>query len=130
MPQGEFLPHRGREFRTRSGTTNAGPDHCATVSVVSVLDRGGLMTAQTEKAGFGIEGLDDITAGGLARGRLFLLEGHPGTGKTTIATEFLLEGVQRGEKCLYITLSETEDELRMGARSHGWSLEGIELFEL
>src|SRR5437763_1330901 len=75
------------------------------------------MAGKAEKAAFGIEGLDDITAGGLARGRLYLLEGDPGTGKTTMATEFLLEGVRRGEKCLYITLSETEDELRDGAAS-------------
>ena len=88
------------------------------------------MTREVEKAAFGIEGLDDITSGGLARGRLFLLEGSPGTGKTTIATEFLLEGAQQGEQCLYITLSETEDELRDGAHSHGWDLKGVELFEL
>src|SRR4051812_30810973 len=88
------------------------------------------MTAEVEKAAFGIDGLDDVTAGGLTRGRLFLLEGSPGTGKTTIATEFLAEGAERGERCLYITLSETEDELRAGAASHGWSLEGIEIFEL
>ena len=88
------------------------------------------MTAETEKAAFGVAGLDDITAGGLSRGRLFLLEGNPGTGKTTIATEFLLEGAQQGERTLYITLSETEDELRLGAASHGWSLDGVEIFEL
>jgi circadian clock protein KaiC len=83
-----------------------------------------------DKANFGIEGLDDITAGGLARGRLFLLEGSPGTGKTTIATQFLAAGAAAGEPSLYITLSETEDEFRAGARSHGWSLEGIDIFEL
>src|SRR6188508_703574 len=84
----------------------------------------------TEKAQFGIEGLDDITKGGLARGRLFLLEGSPGTGKTTIATQFLMAGAKSGESSLYITLSETEDELRAGAKSHGWPLEGIDIFEL
>src|SRR6195952_1312080 len=83
-----------------------------------------------EKADFGVEGLDDITAGGLSRGRLFLLEGSPGTGKTTIATQFLSAGAKLGERSLYITLSETEDELRNGAQSHGWSLDGIEIFEL
>ena len=88
------------------------------------------MTDQNDKANFGIEGLDDITAGGLARGRLFLLEGSPGTGKTTIATQFLIAGAAAGERALYITLSETEDEFRIGARSHGWSLEGIDVFEL
>jgi circadian clock protein KaiC len=84
----------------------------------------------TEKARFGIEGLDDITAGGLARGRLFLLEGSPGTGKTTIATQFLIAGAAAGERGLYITLSETEEEFRQGAQSHGWDLAGIDIFEL
>ena len=88
------------------------------------------MTEMTEKANFGIGGLDDITVGGLARGRLFLLEGSPGTGKTTIATQFLMAGAAQGERALYITLSETEEEFRAGAHSHGWSLEGIDIFEL
>ena len=84
-----------------------------------------------DRAAFGIEGLDDITRGGLARGRVFLLEGSPGTGKTTIATQFLLAGALAGERCLYITLSETEDELRDGAASHGWTIPpGLEIFEL
>lgn len=82
------------------------------------------------KADFGIAGLDDVTAGGLARGRLFLLEGNPGTGKTTIATQFLMAGAAAGERGLYITLSETEEEFREGARSHGWDLTGIDIFEL
>jgi circadian clock protein KaiC len=87
--------------------------------------------ATTNKASFGIEGLDDITRGGLARGRVFLLEGSPGTGKTTIATQFLLTGAAAGERCLYITLSETEDELRDGAGSHGWTLPPeFEIYEL
>jgi len=88
------------------------------------------LTELSEKAAFGVEGLDDITVGGLARGRLFLLEGSPGTGKTTIATQFLNEGAAAGEPSLYITLSETEDELRVSAKSHGWSLDGIDIFEL
>jgi circadian clock protein KaiC len=83
------------------------------------------------KAKSGIWGLDDILSGGFSRGHLFLLEGAPGTGKTTVALQFLLEGVKAGEKCLYVTLSETERELRDGAVSHGWSLDnGIEVFEL
>jgi circadian clock protein KaiC len=87
--------------------------------------------AVTEKrASTGILGLDDILSGGFSRGHLFLMEGAPGTGKTTIALQFLLAGVKAGEKCLYITLSETESELRDGAASHGWSLDGIEIFEL
>jgi len=78
----------------------------------------------------GIAGLDNVLGGGLERGRVFLLEGAPGTGKTTIATQFLLAGAKAGERCLYITLSENEDELRAGAASHGWDLSGIDLFEL
>ena len=82
------------------------------------------------KAALGVQGLDDITSGGLSRGRLFLLEGSPGTGKTTVAMQFLMDGAARGERSLYITLSETEDELRASASSHGWSLDGIDIFEL
>jgi circadian clock protein KaiC len=81
-------------------------------------------------ASTGIDGLDEITAGGFSRGRVFLLEGSPGTGKTTIATQFLIAGAAAGEKTLYITLSETEEELRESAQSHGWSLDRIEVYEL
>ena len=81
-------------------------------------------------AAMGIAGLDDILMGGLERDRVYLLEGSPGTGKTTAAISFLRAGAARGEKCLYITLSETEPELRSAARSHGWDLTGIEIFEL
>jgi circadian clock protein KaiC len=86
---------------------------------------------KTEKAKLGILGLDDILSGGLSRGHIFLLEGMPGAGKTTIALQFLLEGASRGERGLYITLSETEQELRQSATSHGWTLgQEIEVFEL
>ena len=84
----------------------------------------------TSKALLGIPGLDDVTAGGLARGRLYLLEGSPGTGKTTVATQFLIEGASKGERVLYVTLSETEAEYRLAATSHGWDLSGIDIFEL
>jgi len=83
------------------------------------------------KAATGIEGLDDILSGGLSRGHVFLLEGEPGTGKTTVALQFLMAGAEAGERTLYITLSETERELRQGARSHGWTLaDDIHIFEL
>jgi circadian clock protein KaiC len=82
------------------------------------------------QADFGISGLDDILGGGLERRRLFLLEGNPGTGKTTMAVQFLAAGASAGERCLYITLSENEEELRAGAASHGWDLAGIDIFEL
>jgi circadian clock protein KaiC len=79
----------------------------------------------------GVEGLDDILGGGLAKGHVFLLEGNPGTGKTTIALQFLIEGAALGEQGLYVTLSETESELRDGATSHGMVIDGnIEIFEL
>jgi circadian clock protein KaiC len=81
--------------------------------------------------GSGVSGLDDVLSGGFAGGRVFLLEGEPGSGKTTIAIQFLLDGARAGEQSLYITLSETEDELRQGAASHGWTLgPEINVFEL
>ncbi|MET0313568.1 MAG: ATPase domain-containing protein [Hansschlegelia sp.] len=82
-------------------------------------------------ASFGVSGLDDVLGGGLRRDRFYLLEGAPGTGKTTIALQFLRDGAARGERGLYITLSETEDELRETAESHGWDLDrDIQIFEL
>jgi circadian clock protein KaiC len=77
-----------------------------------------------------VPGLDDVLRGGLVRGGLYLLEGVPGSGKTTIALQFLLAGLHRGERCLYVTLSESERELRAAAASHDWSLEGIEILEV
>jgi circadian clock protein KaiC len=85
----------------------------------------------SSNASTGIEGLDDVLCGGLSHGRVFLLEGQPGTGKTTIALQFLLEGAKSKERSIYITLSETRDELLGTAKSHGWSLpDEIEIFEL
>ncbi len=86
--------------------------------------------AKPRDAEMGITGLDDVLGGGLERGRTYLVEGNPGTGKTTVALQFLLAGAAAGERCLYITLSETEDELRATAASHGWVLDGIDIYEL
>lgn len=85
---------------------------------------------RSERLSIGVRGLDDMLYGGLNPNRIYLLEGDPGTGKTTLALQFMLEGARRGEKCLYITLSETAEELRAVARSHGWSMDGITIFEL
>ena len=78
----------------------------------------------------GIEGFDDILNGGLPRDCFYLIQGDPGSGKTTLALQFLLEGVRCGESVFYVTLSETRDELLKVTRSHGWSLESIPLLEL
>ncbi|WP_372012509.1 ATPase domain-containing protein [Pseudoxanthomonas sp. 10H] len=78
----------------------------------------------------GNRGLDDILGGGLDADRMYLYEGRPGTGKTTLALEFLLEGARHGERVLYITLSETESELQLVAGRHGWDLSGVDVFEL
>ncbi|MDZ4371903.1 MAG: ATPase domain-containing protein [Phenylobacterium sp.] len=87
-------------------------------------------TTPTSDASTGVPGLDDILGGGLKRDRVFLLEGSPGTGKTTAALRFLMTGAANGEPTLYVTLSETEVELRDTATSHGWSLDGVTIFEL
>jgi circadian clock protein KaiC len=95
--------------------------------MTQVADQPGLAASL---AGSGNEGLDDILGGGFARNRLYLIEGLPGSGKTTLAMQFILEGPRVGERVLYITLSETEAELRSVAASHGWSLDGVEIREL
>ncbi len=82
------------------------------------------------RMGTGIEGLDEILEGGLPANHIYLIEGDPGTGKTTLALQFLLEGARRGEAGLYVTLSETKAELISVAASHGWSLDGISIYEL
>ncbi|PQV62841.1 circadian clock protein KaiC [Abditibacterium utsteinense] len=86
--------------------------------------------ASTERASTGISGLDDILGGGFPRHRLYLVQGDPGVGKTTLALQFLFEGVRVGEAGLYITLSETRDELMQVARSHGWDLDSISILEM
>ena len=92
-----------------------------------MLDR---TSADGDPVSSGLPELDSILAGGYAFNRIHLIEGQPGCGKTTLALQFLLAGARQGIKTLYITLSETRDELRHVARTHGWSLDGIELFEL
>jgi circadian clock protein KaiC len=82
------------------------------------------------KCGTGIEGLDNVLGGGLPRNRLYLVDGNPGVGKTTMALQFLLEGARLGERCLYVTLSESKPELESVADSHGWDLSGINIIEL
>jgi circadian clock protein KaiC len=86
--------------------------------------------SERERVSTGIPGLDDITDGGYTRRRLMLIEGVPGSGKTTLALQFLMAGARRGESVLYVTLSETEEELVAVARSHGWDLTGIAVREL
>jgi circadian clock protein KaiC len=89
------------------------------------------MSEVLPRASTGINGLDFILGGGLARNRLHLLEGSPGTGKTTIALQYLQAGADVGELGIYVTLAETEEELRAGARSHGWTIPtGVHVFEL
>lgn len=82
------------------------------------------------KSATGIAGLDEILLGGLPSHRFYLIQGDPGVGKTTLALRFLLEGLRIGEKGLYITLSETRDELMAVAESHGWDLDGLDIIEL
>lgn len=85
---------------------------------------------ESKRASTGVAGLDDVLGGGFTPHRLYLVEGTPGTGKTTLSLQFLLEGARRGERGLYITLSETAEELRAVAATHGWTLDPITLFEL
>jgi circadian clock protein KaiC len=89
-----------------------------------------IKATDAEQPKTGIEGLDDVLSGGLSRGGVFLLEGEPGSGKTTLALQFLLAGVRAGERCLFISLSETTQELKAGAASHGYTLDGIDICEL
>jgi circadian clock protein KaiC len=78
----------------------------------------------------GIPGLDEILCGGFIAERMYLIDGNPGAGKTTFAMQFLAQGAREGQTCLYVTLSETAQELRSAAESHDWKLEGIEILEL
>lgn len=84
---------------------------------------------QDERVSTGIEGLDDVLNGGFPRGHLFLVEGQPGTGKTTLGLQFLMDGARQGAEVLYVTLSESQKEIEQVARSHRWSLDGVTIFE-
>ena len=86
--------------------------------------------AAVGRSGTGIAGLDEVLHGGFARNRLYLIDGDPGAGKTTLALQYLQEGIRAGERGLYVTLSETREELAAVAESHGWSLDGFEIIEL
>ena len=92
--------------------------------------QGKAQTGSQVLIGTGTRGLDHVLRGGIPAHRLHLVEGTPGSGKTTLALKFLLEGREKGEAGLYITLSETIDELAAVAQSHGWTLDGIRLFEM
>src|SRR5215472_9504566 len=85
---------------------------------------------QSRRLSTGVEGLDEVLNGGFPVNRLYLIDGEPGTGKTTLALQFLLEGVRSGESVLYVTLSETKEEMYGVIRSHGWSSEGLNIHEL
>ncbi|MEO6954720.1 MAG: ATPase domain-containing protein [Polyangia bacterium] len=78
----------------------------------------------------GVEGLDELLGGGLTRARIYLVQGDPGVGKTTLSIQFLLEGVRAGERVLYVTLSETRGEIMAVAASHGWDLTGVDVYEM
>lgn len=84
----------------------------------------------TDSAVSGIAELDSILRGGFPRNRMCLLQGPPGSGKTTLALQFLLAGAEQGEKGAYITFSETDAELRQSAKSHGWSLKRLSVIDL
>lgn len=88
------------------------------------------MNAGQPRSATGVPGLDDVLHGGLIAGRLYLVDGEPGSGKTTLALQYLMQGAREGQTTLYVTLGETANELRAGAESHGWSLDGIEIVEL
>jgi circadian clock protein KaiC len=94
------------------------------------MGEGAMAKRNPNRSSTGVPGLDEILHAGYIPGRIYLVEGNPGAGKTTMALQYLLAGVQAGERCLYVTLSETREELTAGATSHGWTLDGIEVAEL
>jgi circadian clock protein KaiC len=105
--------------------------HPSVKSQVLYMTQGSRMGALSEpiRLRTGIPSLDDILLGGLPKGHIYLLEGDPGTGKTTLGMQFLVEGKKAGESCLYVTLAESKRDLELSARSHNWSLEGVQIAE-
>src|ERR1700761_827291 len=97
---------------------------------LSHLDESSVVKAKPHRIETGIAGLDDILGGGLPQGHLYLVEGDPGTGKTTLALQFLLAGIEQGESVIYVTLSESRKELEEVAHSHGWSTASLQIFEM
>src|SRR5262245_39986595 len=93
------------------------------------MTRNGLPSLSRDRLSMGIRGLDDVMGGGLPAGRMYLVDGDPGTGKTTMALQFLIEGHRAGERVLYVTLSESRIELAAAAGSHGWSIDGLTVRE-
>ena len=85
--------------------------------------------AEQTRTGTGVQGLDDILSGGLPVGQMYLLEGTPGTGKTTLAMQFIRTAILAGERALYVTLSESKRELESSAQSHGWAADALSIAE-
>ncbi|RPJ79712.1 MAG: hypothetical protein EHM13_13130, partial [Acidobacteria bacterium] len=122
-----------REARSRVATASLGRVETKRQLEREFAERAPMPTSAIERndvVSTGIAGLDDVMTGGFTRKRLFLVEGVPGSGKTTLAMQYLMAAAKRGEPVLYVTLSETAEELRASAASHGWSLEGIDIREL
>ena len=113
----------GDNMEKRKEPANGSPTDSRSTSVAAAEHN-------QERVQTGIAGLDNILNGGLPQGHLFLVEGDPGTGKTTLALQFLLEGVRRGENVIYVTLSESRNELEQVVRSHGWSTDSLQIYEM
>lgn len=128
MPSLAVLPRPGRIGALTGGSSNW-PPCTKPLLLLAVIGYPERVEPETAIA-TGVEGFDDILRGGFTPNRLYLIEGVPGSGKTTLAMQFLLEGVRRGEPVLYVTLSESEEELNGVAASHGWTLDGITVRQL
>jgi circadian clock protein KaiC len=116
--------------RFRAVATDGTNDTIMSTKSVGGSGASALAKRKDARCASGVEGLDDILAGGLPRDCFYLVQGDPGSGKTTLALQFLLEGLRRGEKVFYITLSETKEELLQVARSHGWSIDKIPILDV